>query len=95
MTSAGRQGRLDQVCPCATGVLRNVLVQRFTSSAGCRRSGRRRGHPQVPKNEFGRLRFPDQVSNQFSTLRPAILENSPTLSVTSVNPSDRVWAAIK
>ena len=37
----------------------------------------------------------DQVSNQFSTLRPATRENSPTLSVTRVNPSDSVWAAIK
>ena len=36
-----------------------------------------------------------QVSNQFSSLRPATLENSPTLSVTSVHPRDRVWAAIK
>jgi len=38
---------------------------------------------------------PDQVSNQFSTLRPADSGELPTLSVTSVNPSDRVWAAIK
>ena len=36
-----------------------------------------------------------QGSNQFSDSRPATLENSPRLSVTSVNPSDRAWAAIR